>query len=89
MGSIEPIEANLTLPLQSIYHKQSMADFVIQAPGRVEFEDGLRMEVLPEGCAGALLVTALSPGSIPIPSQGADWSWEWCSCHADPYQTKF
>ena len=39
--------------------------------------------------AGAIVVTALGPKSIPIPSLGVDWSWGRCSCHIDPCQTKF
>ena len=32
------------------YNPESVASFVIQATGIVEFEDGLRTEVLPECC---------------------------------------
>ena len=32
------------------HHQESMAGFVIQASGTVEFEDGLRMGVLPGDC---------------------------------------
>ena len=45
----------------------SVAGSVIQAPGTVDFEDGLRMGVLPE----VIVVTPLIPGSVPITS----WRW--------------
>ena len=38
--------------------------------------------------AGAFVVTALSPGSLPIPPHVMDWSKGQCSCHMDPFETK-
>ena len=46
---------------------ESMVGFVIQATGTVGFEDGFMTGVL-LGCCCAIVVTALSPGSILNPS---------------------
>jgi len=47
-----------------------MAGSVIQATGKMEFEDSLRQVFPLEEAAGAIVVTALSPGSSAIPSIG-------------------
>ena len=47
-----------------------MGDSVIQSTVMVEFEDGLRAEVL-RLPGGAIMVTLLSSGSTPISSWGA------------------
>ena len=48
-------------------NREYVAVSVIQATGTVEFEDGLRTGLLHGDCF-AIVVTSLSPGSIPIPS---------------------
>ena len=59
-----------------------MAGSLIQATGTVEFEDGLRMGVLPSlEAAGALVVSAPILDSIPNPLGDAGWSWVGCGCH--------
>ena len=60
-------------------------DSVIKAIARLEFEDGLRTEVLPGGwAAGTLVAAAPSPGSILHHSGVAGWPWGQCGCHKDP-----
>ena len=51
-----------------------MVGSVIHAIGALEFEDSLRIGVLPGGC-WYILLTALSLESILISSWGAGWSW--------------
>ena len=58
-----------------------VADPVIEAIARLEFEDGLRTGVLPGGCSGALGEAAPNLESIPNPPGGVGWSWVGCGCH--------
>ena len=64
-----------------------VADPVIEAIERLEFEDGLETGVIPRGCwypcGGYTLKDQFCN------TQGiADWSWGQCGCHKDPCQTK-
>ena len=62
-------------------HWESMATYVIQAPGTEEFADGLRMEVLE--AADVLGAAAPILGSISNPLGGAGWSRVGCGNHKD------
>ena len=53
-----------------------VADPVIEAIARLEFEDGLRTGVLLGGC--------WCLESISNPSWGWGWSWVGCDCQKDP-----
>ena len=66
-----------------IKHQESVADSVIQATGKLGFEVGLRMGVLPGGCWG-LRAAAPSQGAIPSPLEGVGWSWGQCGYYRDP-----
>ena len=66
--------------LKSLKYLGLVADPVIEAIARLEFEDGLRMGVLPEA-ADALRAAASILESIPNPSGGAGLSWVGCGCH--------
>ena len=52
-----------------------MVGFVIQATGPVEFEDGLRTEVLPGGY-WSIVVTVLRPGRFSLWVRVDPWSSE-------------
>ena len=63
-------------------------DPVIEAIASLEFEDGLRMVVLP-GCCWYHCGGRTKPRINSAPPGGVGWSWGWCGCHKDPCQTKF
>ena len=74
-------EIIIQLPLRNSCYKLGLvADPVIEAIARLEFEDGLRTESSLEA-AGTLVVAAPSQGSILHHPGGAGWSLGRCGCH--------
>ena len=67
-----------------LYKRQErMVDPEIEANVRPQFQDGLRIKILPEP-PGTFVVIIPSPRSIPNPSRGASWSTWQCACSMDP-----
>ena len=52
---------------------------------RIKFDEKMILTSVPQKATGAIVVTALSPGSIKVPPLGGVLSWGKCSWHMDPH----